>query len=150
MIRRLALALLPLLLAGPAGAADGILPGYWETTNRLTSPIPQKSVEMRCITPKDVAKFMEGPSNRHYACTYPTRSFEGGKILLKGQCVSKKGRKVDVSGEGEYTPTTMKLNARIATEFAGLTISGRATTDARRLSDTCPPPAAAAPAAAKD
>src|SRR5688500_13281973 len=144
MKRRLAFLIAPLLLGGPAFAAETILPGYWETTNRLISPIPHKKVEMRCITPKDVAKFMEGPSNRHYTCTYPTRSFSGGKILLKGQCVSKKGRKVDVSGEGEYTPTTMKLTAKVATEFAGLNIAGRASTEARRVSDTCPETAGAA------
>jgi hypothetical protein len=144
MQRRLILLLAPLLLAGPASAAEAILPGYWETTNRLISPIPQKKVEMRCITPKDVAKFMEGPSNRHYTCTYPTKSFAGGKILLKGQCVSKKGRKVDVAGTGEYTPTTMKLTAQVATEFAGLNIAGRASTEARRVSDTCPETAVAA------
>ena len=141
MKRRLALLLAPLVLAGPASAAEGILPGYWETTNRLISPIPQKKVEKRCITPQEVAKFMEGPSNRHYKCTYPTRSFEGGKILLKGQCRSKKGRVVDVSGHGSYTPTTMQLTANIATEWAGLTIAGKASTDARRISDTCPPAA---------
>lgn len=147
MIRRLALFLAPLLLAGPAAtAAEGILPGYWETTNRLISPIAQTKVEMRCITPTEVAKFMEGPSNRHYACTYPTRSFAGGKIMLKGQCVSKNGRKVDVSGEGRYTPTTMQLTAEIATEFAGLPIAGRASTDARRVSESCP----ATPLAAAD
>lgn len=141
MKRRLALLLAPLLLAGPASAAEGILPGYWETTNRLISPIPQKKVEKRCITAAEVAKFMEGPSNRHYKCTYPTRSFAGGQILLKGQCRSKKGRVVDVSGQGSYTPTTMKLTANIATEWAGLTIAGKASTDARRISETCPSPA---------
>lgn len=143
MKRRLALLLVPLVLAEPASAAEGILPGYWETTNRLISPIPQKKVEKRCITAAEVAKFMEGPSNRHYKCTYPTRSFADGKILLKGQCRSKKGRVVDVSGEGSYTPTTMQLTARVATEFAGLTVSGRASTEARRISETCPPAAVA-------
>jgi hypothetical protein len=138
MNRRLILLFAPLLLAGPASAAEGILPGYWETTNRLIYPIPQKKTEKRCITPAEVAKFMQGPSNRHYTCTYPTKSFENGKIVLRGQCVSKKGRKVDVSGDGTYTPTTMNLTANIATEWAGLTIAGKASTEARRISETCP------------
>lgn len=126
-------------LAGPAAAAETILPGYWESTNRLLSPIRTTDVERRCITPADVQKFMMGPSNRHYACTYPTKSFANGKIVLKGQCVSKKGRKVDVSGQGAYTPTSFTLTANIATEFVGLPISGRASTEARRIADTCPP-----------
>ena len=83
---------------------------------------------------------MMGPSNRHYACTYPTKSFAGGKIRLKGSCVSKKGRKVAVSGEGSFTPTSFQLTANVATDFLGVTVTGKASTEARRLSDTCPPP----------
>lgn len=135
--------ILPLVLAaaaaaGPAGAAEGILPGYWESTNRVLSPIRTKDVERRCITPEEVQKFMMGPSNRHYKCTYPVRSFEGGKILLKGTCVSKKGRQVEVSGQGAFTPTSFTLTANIATTFAGIPISGRASTEAHRISDVCP------------
>lgn len=126
-------------VAGPAAAADSILPGYWESTNRLLSPIRTKEVEKRCITPEEVAKFMMGPSNRHYTCTYPVKSFANGKILLRGTCVSKKGRKVAVSGEGSFTATTFKLTATVATDFAGIPISGRASTEAHRIADTCPP-----------
>lgn len=133
------------LVAAPslAAAQDAILPGYWETTNRLISPVPTKKTEMRCITQAEVAKFMMGPSNRHYQCTYPTRSFAGGKINLKGTCRSKKGRVVEVSGQGAFSPTTFKVTANIATEWAGLPIAGKASTEARRISDTCPPPAPA-------
>lgn len=132
--------------AAPALASSAIQPGYWESTNRLLSPIKQKSVERRCITPADVEKFMAGPSNRHYACTYPTKVIADGKISLKGTCVSKKGRKVAVRGSGDYTPTSFNLMADVATEFFGLDISGRASTEARRIGDVCPSPEAPAPA----
>ena len=138
MKRILSLALAAAAVVGPASAAEGILPGYWESTNRVLSPIRTKDVERRCITPEEVEKFMMGPSNRHYKCTYPVRSFEGGKILLKGTCVSKKGREVEVSGQGAFTPTSFNLTANIATTFAGLPISGRASTEARRIGDVCP------------
>lgn len=134
-------ALLAVALTAPAAAQTAIQPGYWETTNRLLSPIPSTSKEMRCIQPADVDKFMAGPSNRHYACTYPTRIIAHGRIVLKGTCVSKKGRQVSVSGKGSYTFTSFHLDADIATEFAGLPISGRASTDAHRVADACPPPA---------
>jgi len=129
--------------AAPLGAraADLIQPGYWESTNRMLSPIRTKSVEQRCITPADVTKFLMGPSNRHYACTYPTRSFEGGKIALKGTCLSKKGRRVAVEGQGAYTPTSFTLTAEVATEFAGIPLAGRVRTEAKRIGDACPPPA---------
>lgn len=136
-----ALALLVLAsLAAPAAAAPAIQPGYWESTNRLLSPIRQSSTEKRCITPAEVDKFMAGPSNRHYACTYPTKVIAGGQIRLKGTCVSKKGRKVAVQGAGSYTPTSFTLTAEIATEFLGLDITGKASTDAHRIADTCPAP----------
>lgn len=143
MTRLAPLALTLVALAGPAAAAESILPGYWESTNRMLSPIRTTDVEKRCLSKADVEKFMMGPSNRHYTCTYPTRSFAGGKIVLKGTCVSKKGRQVAVSGEGDFTPTTFKLIANIATTFAGIPVSGRASTEARRLSETCPPKDAA-------
>lgn len=129
-----------------AGAATTILPGYWESTNKLLSPIKQSKTEKRCITPADVDKFLAGPSNRHYACTYPTKVFAGGRITLKGTCVSKKGRKVAVQGSGTYTPTSFNLTAEIATEFLGLDIAGKASTEARRIADVCPAPAAGADA----
>lgn len=140
-MRSLPTLLIALAIAAPAAAAaPTIQPGYWESTNRLLSPIRQTKTEKRCITPADVEKFMSGPSNRHYACTYPTKVFAGGKIRLKGSCVSKKGRKVAVEGAGSYTLTSFDLTAEIATEFLGLDIAGKASTEARRIADVCPPP----------
>jgi len=144
-------ALLPLVLTaatlgvGTAGAqpsreSSPIEPGYWESTNRLLSPIQQSSVERRCITPADVDKFMAGPSNRHYDCTYPDRHIADGQIRLSGTCTQRKGggQEIRVSGEGVYEPTRFSLTATIATEFAGIPITGRASTEARRIGDTCP------------
>jgi hypothetical protein len=132
--------LIALAATTPAAAAAPLIqPGYWESTNRLLSPIKQTKTEKRCITPSDVEKFMSGPSNRHYACTYPTKVFAAGKITLKGTCVSKKGHKVAVQGVGTYTPTSFDLTAEIATEFLGLDIAGKASTEARRIANVCPP-----------
>ena len=139
-MKRTAIALLLSALTAPATAAPAIQPGYWESTNRLLSPIRQTSTEKRCITPSEVDKFVAGPSNRHYACTYPTRRIAGGQIRLKGTCVSKKGHKIAVQGSGVYTPTSFTLTAEIATEFLGLDIAGRATTEAHRIADNCPAP----------
>lgn len=122
-------------------APSAIQPGYWESTNKLLSPIHQTKVEKRCITPAEVDKFMAGPSNRHYVCTYPTRVIAGGVIRLKGVCVSKSGQKVAVRGAGTYTPTSFTLTADIATVLLGLDILGRASTEAHRIGDVCPVPA---------
>jgi hypothetical protein len=131
----------PVFGGAAAAQSSAITPGYWESTNKLLSPIKSTKVEKRCITPADVDKFMAGPQNRHYTCTYPTRTIQDGQITLKGTCVSKKGQKVAIAGSGTYTPTSFQLMADVAVEFAGLNIAGRASTEARRIGDVCPTPA---------
>jgi hypothetical protein len=125
--------------AGLPNGGPPIQPGYWESTNQVLSPIHSVKVERRCITPADVDKFLAGPSNHHYDCTYPTHVVQDGQIQMSGVCVEKKGgRKVKVSGEGSYTPVSFTITARIATRFLGIPIAGRAMTEARRIADACP------------
>ena len=146
MIRKTALALIPAcaLLASPALAQETtIQPGYWEVTNKVSAIISQTKTERRCITPAEVSKFVMGPSNRHYKCDYPTRVFKDGKISLKGQCATKNGSKAALQATGTYSPTTFTMVADISTVYAGLPLSARATTTAKRISDTCPAPQAA-------
>ncbi len=146
MIRKTALALIPacVLLTSPAVAQDTtIQPGYWEVTNKVSAIVSQTKTERRCITPAEVSKFVMGPSNRHYKCDYPTRVFKDGKISLKGQCATKNGSKAALQATGTYSPTTFTMVADISTVYAGLPLSARATTTAKRISDTCPAPQAA-------
>ena len=146
MIRNALLALIPasLMLAAPAAAQEQtILPGYWDVTNKVSAIISQTKTEKRCITPSEVSKFVMGPSNRHYKCDYPTRVFKDGKIRLKGACATKNGSKAALEATGTYSPTTFTMNAKISTTYAGVPLSGIATTTARRIRETCP---AAAPA----
>ena len=146
MIRKTALALIPacVLLTSPALAQDTtIQPGYWEVTNKVSAIVSQTKTERRCITPAEVSKFVMGPSNRHYTCDYPTRVFKDGKISLKGQCATKNGSKAALQATGTYSPTTFTMVADISTVYAGLPLSARATTTAKRISDTCPAPQAA-------
>ena len=146
MLRNAPLALIPavLLLAAPAAAQEQtILPGYWDVTNKVSAIISQTKTEKRCITPAEVSKFVMGPSNRHYKCDYPTRVFKDGKIRLKGACATKNGSKAALEATGTYSPTTFTMNAKISTTYAGVPLSGIATTTARRIRETCP---AAAPA----
>jgi hypothetical protein len=133
-----AFALALVALTSPAGAQSAINPGYWETTSRVISPFPQKKVEQRCIKPSDVAKFMQGPSNRMYTCTYPTRQIGDGKILLKGSCRTKNSGPVPISGEGEFTAETLRIDVNIVATLGGLKIPVHARSVGRRLGDTCP------------
>jgi len=145
MNRPLLLIAAPLLVLSAAGAAwaqKAISPGYWETTSKVTSPFPTSKTEKRCIKPADVAKFMEGKINHIYTCTYPTKEVGGGKIKLQGTCATKDGPPVPISGEGNFTSETMHIDARVSVSVGGLSVPVKASTDARRLADSCPEPAA--------
>jgi hypothetical protein len=125
-------------VAAPALAQTAISPGYWETTSKVTSPFPTSKTERRCIKPADVAKFMEGKINHIYTCTYPTKQIAAGKMKLQGTCATRDGPAIPISGEGVFTADTMHLDARIAPQIGGLTVPVRASTDAKRLGDSCP------------
>ena len=128
----------PLAGAARAEAPNAITPGYWETTNQVVSPFPSRKVEKRCIKPADVAKFMNGPSNHIYTCTYPTRDIAAGKIRLAGSCKTRDGKPVPLAGEGAFTADTFSLEVRIRPEIGGVTIPIRARSIARRLGGDCP------------
>ena len=129
--------------AGPAAAQKAISPGYWETTSKVTSPFPTQKTERRCIQPADVAKFMEGKINHIYTCTYPTHEVGAGKIRLAGSCKTRDGAPIPITGEGVFSSDSLHLEARIVPQIGGLSIPVRASTDAKRLGDTCPAEAAA-------
>ncbi|HEY5071489.1 MAG TPA: DUF3617 family protein [Caulobacteraceae bacterium] len=124
--------------AGGAAGADTIRPGYWESVNKVVYPISSTKIDRRCVTAKDVAKFLMGPSNHIYACAYPTQTIGHGQIRFAGECTDKKGRKVQISGHGTYTPTSLRMTADLTFKLAGIPISAEASTDARRLGDVCP------------
>ena len=134
--------LIALTAAGAASAQKAISPGYWETISKVTSPFPTQKTEKRCIKPADVAKFMEGKINHIYTCTYPTKEVGGGKIRLQGSCATKDGPPVPISGQGVFTSDTMHIDAKVSLSVGGLSVPVKASTDARRLGDTCPEPAA--------
>ena len=127
-----------LALPGSASAQTGVTPGYWEITNQVVSPFPTRKVEKRCIRPADVAKFMQGPSNHIYTCTYPTRDIAGGRIRLAGSCKTRDGKPVSVTGRGAYTGDTFHVDANIQAQIGGFTLPVHARTTARRLGDDCP------------
>lgn len=137
---------LALALAAPVafegGAAwaqpNAISPGYWETDNQVVSPVRSSKVERRCIRPQDVAKFMNGPSNHIYHCTYPTRVIGPGTIRLKGTCAAKDGRPIPIWGDGTFTEDSFHMDAHVTVPFGPLNVPGHAVTDAHRLAAECP------------
>jgi hypothetical protein len=124
--------------SGAAHGAETIRPGFWESTDRVLSPIPSTKVDRRCIAQKDVERFMTCYINHHYSCVCPEQSYENGQIRYRGECTDAKGGKVGIVGQGNYTPTTLHLDAEVTFHLGGLPITGHASTDAHRIADECP------------
>jgi hypothetical protein len=137
-IRLILLATLAATAASAAHPAETIQPGYWESTDRVLSPIRSTKVDRRCIAQKDVEKFMTCYINHHYSCVCPEQSYENGQIRYRGICTDAKGAKVGIVGRGTYTPTTLHLEADVTFHLAGIPITGQASTDAHRVADDCP------------
>lgn len=134
-----ALAAQAIVAATTAGAVNTIRPGYWSTTNTVSSPIHTTKTENRCITPKAIQRFTTCYINHHYRCTCPDQSNADGRIIFRGDCVDAKGRHVEIDGEGAYTATTLRMSANGRAKFLGLWIPFATHTDSHWLSDTCPP-----------
>ncbi|HWF01371.1 MAG TPA: DUF3617 family protein [Caulobacteraceae bacterium] len=123
------------LVAPPASAgSETIRPGYWESVNRVEFPGFHAKTDRRCITPAQVAKFIQGPSNHIYDCRYPEHSAQAGVISFRGRCVDKRGRTFPISGHGTYAPDTLEMTA--AVQIGPLKVV--ASTQAHRISDDCP------------
>lgn len=132
-----ALAATPAASLAEAGAP---LAGYWETTNTWVFVFHFTKVERKCFTTADISGVLQGPSNAHYACSYPTREVGDGHLLLKGTCVEKHGQVAQISAEGAYEPTAFRLTADLRTRIAGVPLRGKGITLARRIGDVCPAP----------
>ena len=143
LIRPAAIMATVALLAIPAVASsqakDTILPGYWEYRSKVSYGVSSTSVEKKCVEPKDVEKFFNGPSNRHYKCTYPTRNVGNGQAQFQGTCVDKRGRKAFVTADGTYSPKHFTLTAKIKTSIIGLPVTPTGSIDATWIGPTCPP-----------
>lgn len=134
-------------LAGVARAQDRIRPGYWESVEQVVSPLAGSQTDRRCVTPKDVSRFMSCYINHHYECACPEESIGGGRIAFKGRCVDHKGQQVDIEGTGVFTATTLHMTARANFKILGLPVDADAATDAHRLGATCPPGSTGGPPA---
>jgi hypothetical protein len=148
MNRKPALLLAALATTGAAAmstpvAAEGpypINPGYWEAKTTFMGLISQ--TDRWCVKPKDIAKFLSGPSNHIYRCTYPINQVSGGRMHFDGTCIQTKHGQVrqtiKLHGDGEYTPTTMHMTASGKMTFLGMPVSGGASAQAHFISESCP------------
>ena len=138
MIKRVLAAGALARLANPAAASAAqtpILPGLWKYSAKVLFGIAEVEGGRRCLKAEEVEKFIAFPGNRHYRCTYPTKTVAGGRLAMEGACVDKKGRRAPIRATGTYTPENFRLNIRLTTTN-GIPLSGTMT--AQRLSAACP------------
>ncbi len=142
VMRRLFALTLAASAVARAAVADPepINPGYWEAKTVFLGLISQ--TDRWCIKPKDISKFLSGPSNHIYRCTYPINQVGDGRLHFDGTCVQTKNGKVvqtiKLRGDGEYTRTRLHMQAAGSMKVLGMPVSGDATGDAHFISDKCP------------
>jgi hypothetical protein len=59
-----------------------INPGYWEVTTNWLGLV--KKTERWCVAPKAIPRFLAGPCNHIYHCTYPVQEFHDGHAHFEG------------------------------------------------------------------
>jgi len=132
----LAAPLVALPLAAQAQPAYPINPGTWEVKTLFLGLVGGS--DRWCVKPRDIDKFLSGPSNHIYHCTYPENEAANGKLHFKGTCNDKHGYAGHLEGDGDYTQTSLHMNASGAFKFHGFMLPGSASIDGRFVSDDCP------------
>jgi hypothetical protein len=128
------------LVAAPLSAlaqpAYPINPGTWEVKTLFLGLVG--ATDRWCVKPQDISKFLSGPSNHIYHCTYPENLAANGQLHFKGTCNDKHGYAGHLQGDGQYTPTTLRMNASGAFKFHDILLPGSASIDGRFISSDCP------------
>ena len=119
-------------LAAPASTP--ILPGYWKYSVKALSLVTLDSGR-KCLNEEEIADFLAFPGNKHYRCTYPTKSIGDGRVAMEGACIDKKGRSAPIRATGVYGPDNFKLNIRMTTTN-GVPMAGTMT--GQRVAAVCP------------
>ncbi len=136
-MKRLLIAAGAALLANAAAATAAdtpILPGYWKYSVKAVSLVTMDSGR-RCLKAEEISEFIAFPGNKHYRCTYPTKTIADGRVAMEGACVDKKGRSAPIRATGAYSPEQFNLNVRLTTTN-GIPLAGTMT--AQRVSASCP------------
>lgn len=119
-------------LATPAGTP--ILPGFWKYTVKAAGVIPLDDGR-RCLAADEISEFLAYPGNKHYKCSYPTKTIRGGRLEMVGACVDKRGRRAPIRATGAYSAENFRLNIALTTTN-GIPLRGVMT--AQRVSASCP------------
>jgi hypothetical protein len=127
------------LLAAPALAGAQpypINPGYWEVTTDWLGLVTK--TERYCVEPKAIPRFLAGPCNHIYHCTYPVQTFHDGKAHFEGE-IRGRDELYHVHGGGTYSQTTMDMHVTGQGHWHILPITGaQASMKAHFLTEACP------------
>jgi hypothetical protein len=137
MRRLVATAVACLAIPSLAGAsAYPINPGYWEVTTDWLGLV--KKTERYCVEPKAIPRFLAGPCNHIYHCTYPVQQFHDGKAHFEGE-IRGHDELYHVTGGGDYSPTSMDMKITGAGHWHIVPIVGaEASMKAHFLAEACP------------
>ena len=97
-----------------------------------------KKTERWCVQPKAIPRFLAGPCNHIYHCTYPVQEFHDGHAHFEGDDPRPR-RALPRAGGGTYSPTTMDMKVTGAGHWHILPIlDAEASMKAHFLDEACP------------
>ena len=90
------------------------------------------------MAPKAIPRFLAGPCNHIYHCTYPVQEFHDGRAHFEGD-IRGHDELYHVRGGGTYSATTMDMKVTGAGHWHILPIiDAEASMRAHFLAETCP------------
>jgi hypothetical protein len=112
-------------------------PGYWESTSKVSFPLPSTKTERKCVSGEQINAYLTGPANPHYVCHYDKTHIADGQAVMEGECIDS-GVRAKVKIKGTYTAESFQLTSHLQAVIGGLGIPIEASIDAHRLSGECP------------
>jgi hypothetical protein len=112
-----------------------INPGFWEVTTNWLGLF--NKTERYCIAPKDIPRFLSGPCNHIYHCTYPVEHFGNGRAAFEGD-IRGNDELYHVRGGGNYTPTTLAIHFSGSGHWHIVPITATGAINAHFVSADCP------------
>jgi hypothetical protein len=129
----LAFAALP---AASGASSYPLNPGYWEVSTDWLGLV--KKTELYCVAPERIVKFMLGPCNHHYTCSYPIQEVADGKVHFEGE-IRGNDELYHVKGDATYTPTSLDMLMHGSGHWRIVPVAGvHASVKAHFLSAECP------------
>ncbi len=111
-----------------------INPGYWRVAYHW---LLLSHTDLYCVEPANITRFMAAPCNHLYHCSYPVQRIEADRFHFAG-VVWRLDERYNVTGGGDYSPTTLRFSVTGVGHFHILPFAFSASLNGEYLGPDCP------------